>query len=183
MIGLDDPGSRGARAVSANFIELAQRGFVVVEQGRKGEPAVVGLLDETGTREPYRQPFLTKSSYFRIPESFWTTPAISSLTGPGLAMYLLLLHYFRIEEDGTRRKVWFSADSFHSRHGLAESTRLEGISALQDVGIITVTEQAFDNKGGGEFRTFYRRFLELHPSYEPPPAHAPTAEAEQAQPT
>lgn len=166
MIGIPDP-VQAARVATSNIKTLADRHLIRIDSGDAGMPPALTLLDEFGTGAPYRRPDGSDGlSYFRIPEALWTTGAIGALTGPGLAMYLILLHYHRAESPGT----WLSPRYFHARHGLSEGTRLNGISDLYTNGVITVRQQTIDNNGRTEGKTTPRRVLTLNRSYAPPPA-------------
>ncbi|WP_407727683.1 hypothetical protein ACJEDT_26130 (plasmid) [Rhodococcoides fascians] len=162
MIGITDP-QRGARVVTANFKTLADRGFITVDHSTA--PPTVTLLDELGTRGPYNRPDGKDGlSYFRIPETLWTSGVIGTLSGPGLAMYLVLLYYHRRDRPG----MWLSPSYFHEHHGLSDGTRLDGITDLYTQGVISVKERVIDNSGGTENRTFPRRILTLDRHFAPP---------------
>lgn len=187
MIGLNDPGRTGARAVSTGFAELDRRGFIVLGPSREpGGPRVVQLANELDPTAPYVRPGTEKHhpqrrndgteshtlGYFRVPPALWTyrtVPAIGTLSGPGLAMYLLMLYYHRVDEDGKIERVWFSAKQFKERHGLSDDTRLRGITDLINHKIIDSETQQFDQAKGKEGRTYTRRLLNLRPPYTPSP--------------
>ncbi|MFC9982904.1 hypothetical protein [Gordonia sp. NPDC127522] len=163
LLGLGDA-EQGVRVVGANLRELERRGFISLERAGENEPPIVRLLNETLTREPYTVPALDGDSYFRIPETLWTSGALARLDGPSLAIYLILLYYYRPGRPG----VWFSPPAFHAKHGLSEATRLKGIAGLEKQGIITTSWEPVDRVGGTLNRTYRRRRLELTPQYAPP---------------
>lgn len=166
------PGPSGARSVSANLHELERRGFITITAPMPGMPPTITLRNDDGTGQPYRRPDGRTGAYFRVPEELWTTAAISNLTGPGLAMYLIMLYHHRLiyhdRRPPTPRPIWFSARSFHDMHGLSEDTRLAGIQDLADHGIIHITATSIDTAGGVEHRRHKRRLLTLTPAYRPP---------------
>lgn len=165
MIGISDP-QRAARVASANMKALADRGFITIADPAPGMPPTVTLLNELGSPGPYQRPDgKDHMSYFRIPETLWTAGAIGDLSGPGLAMYLILLYYYRTDSPGT----WLSPSYFHERHGLSEGTRLNGITDLYTHGLITVQNRIIDNAGTTASRTFPRRVLTLDRRFAPPP--------------
>jgi len=189
LIGLDDP-VKGPRTVTANFQELARRGFIAIEPGQPGMANVVTLLDDLARPgEPYLRPDGKSGSYFRVPDRLWTTGAIARLSGPGLAMYLIVLSYHHrpagVEHppgEGVRTPaappVWFSPKGFSERHGLSEDTRLAGIRDLRDAGMIEVETEHIDiqNQSGSGHRRFRRQMLTLHPLYVPPlPGRVPSS--------
>lgn len=189
LIGMGDP-VRGPRTVAANFQELARRGFVAIEPGEPGMANVVTLLDDAARPDtPYLRPDGKSGSYFRVPDRLWTTGAIARLSGPGLAMYLIVLAYHHrpigVEHppgQGIRTPaappVWFSPKGFSERHGLSEDTRLAGIRNLRDTGIVDVVTEHIDvqNQSGSGHRRFRRQLLTLDPLYVPPlPGRAPSS--------
>ncbi len=179
VIGLEDPGTKGARAVSTNFHELARRGFIRLEPGAAGYNPKVTLLNETPPHGDYSPPFADedRGGYFRLSERLWTHGAIGKLDGPALAMLLILTYYYRPEVH-ERDGVWFSPNSFRERHGLSETTRNRGLETLVDAGVAHMKETFVDTMVDGRYRTFRRRIFRLDPLYRPPhPAAAPTATA------
>ncbi|MEY8017677.1 hypothetical protein [Mycobacterium servetii] len=170
--------ARGARTVTANLHELARRRIITLTAGGAGMPNTITLLDEQGNEQPYRRPAgpADGGSYFRVPEAFWTTGLIGEVSGPGLAMYLILLYYHRRSAASTGARdfaeptpTWFSENSFRQRHGLSEDTRLAGIQNLRDLGAIQVNTVSIDSSGGNSQRRYQRRHVTLNPRYEPPP--------------
>lgn len=183
LIGLPDP-DRGSRTVTANMHELARRRFVTIAAGDPGMANTVTLLDDTGTGEPYIRPDGTTGPFFRIPEQLWTTGVIGALNGPALVMYLMMLYYYRLPAESDpaqdRRRVpsappvWFSTKGFRDSHGLSEDTRLAGIRALHEAGVIEVDSVSIDSSGAAGHRRFRRQLLTLTPKFEPPlPSAAP----------
>jgi hypothetical protein len=74
--------------------------------------------------------------------------------------------------------VWFSTKTFRDRHGLSEDTRLAGVQALQDAGIIEINSVSIDSSGASGHRRFRRQLLTLTPKFEPPlPGAAPKADS------
>ncbi len=187
MIGIEDP-VRGPRTVTANLQELARRGFIAIAPGEPGMANVVTLLDDLARPgQPYLRPDGKSGSYFRVPEKLWTTGAIARLSGPGLAMYLVVLsNYHRpagrehSPGEGIRTPaappVWFSPKRFRERHGLSEDTRLAGVRNLRDAGMVDVETEYVDvqNRPDSGHRRFQRQMLTLHPLFVPPlPGRAP----------
>jgi hypothetical protein len=185
LIGISDP-HRGPRTVTANMQELARRQFVKIDAGAPGMANTVTLLNEMGSGDPYVRPDGTTGAFFRVPEQLWTTGVIGTLNGPALVMYLMMLYYYRrpVQIDPTESRqrvsaaspVWFSARGFRDSHGLSEDTRLAGIQALQEAGIIEINSVSIDSSGASGHRRFRRQLLTLTPKFEPPlPGAAPKA--------
>jgi hypothetical protein len=166
LLGLEDPAGKGARRVQAAVRDLADRGMVSVED-RGGWASAITPLIEHGTGKPYSSPSETHNRltqnraspavlalhrYFRLPSGLWTSGLIGELSGPGLAMLLVL----RCEQQGRDGKaVWFSPDRAENRFGLAESTRRQGLAELRDRGLVTTTSQRLSESG--DFIDVYRR--------------------------
>jgi len=177
LIGITDP-DRGSRTVTANMHELARRRFVTIDAGDPGMPNTVTLLDAMGTGEPYVRPDGTTGPFFRVSEQLWTTGVIGELSGPALVMYLMMLYYYRLPTEsapieGRRRvpsapPVWFAVKGFRDSHGLSEDTRLAGIRALKEAGVIEVDSGSVDSSGAAGHRRLRRQLLTLTPKFEPP---------------
>jgi hypothetical protein len=134
---------------------------------RGGWASAVTPLIDFGTGRPYSSPSETYNHlklqglradqlavhrYFRVPSMLWTSGLISRLTGPGLAMLLVL----RCEQQGKDgAPVWFSPDRALTRFGLAESTRRQGLEQLRAEGVVTTVSRKLSESG--DFIDVYRR--------------------------
>ncbi|WP_239338061.1 hypothetical protein [Frankia sp. CiP3] len=167
LLGLDDPEGHGARRVQEAMRDLQNRRMVSIHD-RGGHASAVTPLIELGTGKPYMSPSETYSRlnkmkglsaeqlaehrYFRVPSTLWTSGLISRLTGPGLAMLLVL----RCEQQGKDGDpVWFSPERALTRFGLAESTRRQGLEQLRKEGIVTTVTRKLSESG--DFIDVYRR--------------------------
>jgi len=180
LLGLDDPETRGARRVQEAMRDLQERGLVrILDRG--GHASAVTVLSDFGTGQPYSSPSetynqlkmgganavtLAQHRYFRVPSTLWTTGLISRLTGPGLAMLLVL----RCEQQGKDGSpVWFSPDRALTRFGLAESTRRQGLEQLRAEDLVTTVTRRLSESG--DFIDVYRRrkvhTLTLNPDKAP----------------
>lgn len=186
LLGLDDPETRGARRVQEAMRDLQDRGLVrILDRG--GHASAVTLLSDFGTGHPYTPPSETYNQikmsganaatlamhrYFRVPSSLWTTGLISKLSGPGLAM-LLVLRCEQQGKDGT--PVWFSPDRALTRFGLAESTRRQGLEELRAEGLVTTMTRRLSESG--DFIDVYRQrkvhTLTMNPDVFARPAQSP----------
>jgi hypothetical protein len=164
LIGLPEPATRGTRTVSSNLHELHSRGFITLTPSTDGRPNRIDLLNETGSRQQYQQPYRTGEHYKRIPETLWTTGKIGELDGRALAMYLILLYYHRDPDTWT----WFSSESFRQRHSLSDNLRTKGLNLLVQTGVAQRKEAYVDADLDGEYRTTRRRWYQLMPTYQPP---------------
>ncbi len=159
LLGLPDPPGKGARRVQSTLRELADRNLVTLES-RGGMPNVVTLLSDLGTGEPYEPPSATynrlrtsaapsdqlvQHQYFRVPSSVWTSGLMARLSGPGLAM-LLILRSEQRSEDGL--PVWFSPSRAAARFGLSETTRRAGLEELRREALVTSVSQKLTESGG-----------------------------------
>ncbi|GAB3305773.1 hypothetical protein GCM10027427_35140 [Pseudoclavibacter terrae] len=145
LIGLDDAETKGAARVNAAVRRLVQAGFLAVES-RPGQASRVTLREETGTGATYSHPgsHWNKNSvvptknpprYTQLPVGIWSCGWLAILTGPAVAMLLVLLEQTRGRKfDG----LWFSPSVAAARYGLSEATRRKGIAQLAKLGVITV---------------------------------------------
>lgn len=153
---------------------------------RGGHASAVTPLIDFGTGHPYLSPSKTYNKlkmdgrftaeqlaahrYFKVPSTLWTTGLISRLTGPGLAMLLVL----RCEQQGKDvSPVWFSPDRARTRFGLAESTRRQGLDQLRAEGVVTTMTRRLSESG--DFIDVYRQrkvhtlTLDTRPAVPPSP--------------
>lgn len=169
LIGLEDPESKGARAVRASLAELEKRGFVVVEPGEEGHPPTVRLLTEDMSGKPYTIPGSPEAggheAYIRVPEILWTGGGIERLSGPALAMYLVVLTLYRSSDD--ERRMWISPASFKERYGLGESTRKTGLRELVEAGVLLDFSESVDAFGETGNRTYQRKTYLLNDEFKP----------------
>lgn len=163
LLGLDDPESKGAARVNAAVRRLVEAGFLDVEK-RKGQPSRLLLREETGNGAPYTHPGshweVKKGStkkpkdaprYTQLPAELWTHGWLATLSGPGLAMLLILLEQTRGK---TYDGLWFSPSVAAKRYGLSEVTRRKGIDELDEARLITVDRIPV---GRGTLATIRRR--------------------------
>jgi hypothetical protein len=158
LLGLEDIDSRGARRVQNAFRDLEDRDMVRIRD-RGGLPNAVRPLSDRGSARKYEPPSetynrlqqrnadeaaLQRHRYFRVPSGLWTKGHIAALSGPGLAMLLVV----RAEQRGKGNiPVWFSPQLAASRYGLAESTRVQGLEQLRRLGLLTTTSQNISESG------------------------------------
>ncbi|MGO4431722.1 hypothetical protein AB4Y88_00030 [Paenarthrobacter sp. RAF9] len=168
LIGLEDPAVSGARAVLSSFKELEKRGFVRLENSMDGAPPTVRLLNENGNGTAYTVPGAAKGGavdpYFRVPEYLWTSGAIQTLSGPALAMYLVILSVYRGDIEDYR--VWFAQATFKEKFGLGDSTKKAGLRELVAAGILTEFNESVDYEGETGNRTHRRKTYRLDSNYQ-----------------
>ena len=134
LLVLDDPLGRGARKIHAALGYLEGEGLVHLER-RAGLPSTVRLLDERGTGDEYSRPG-KGDLYIQIPASFWTRQWISALTGPAVAIFLVLLDQRRHNEP--TKRIWLSPRIAAELYGLSSDTWTRGTKELAGHGLIDV---------------------------------------------
>jgi hypothetical protein len=93
--------------------------------------------------------------YLQLPATLWTQGWIQTLSGPGVAMLLVLL----AESIGTTdRELWLTPDLAQRRYGLSAATRSAGLRELTDLKAVrrkrrTVSRDVFDYR---RMRNVYR---------------------------
>lgn len=161
LLGLPDPQGVGADRVRNAMRGLEERGLLVISSAEiPGYPSIVRLRNEV-TKGPYGIPPGKGDPYLRVPEAFWTRGLVSELSGPGVAMYLVVLAMHGPDTES----VWFRAESFRSRFGLAESTRKAGLKDLVENFVLDAESQPIGSAGG---RTWRRNVYTLAPQYRRP---------------
>lgn len=84
-------------------------------------------------------PRLERHRYVQLPAALWTRGWLAVLSGPALAMLLVL-----VNEAGGRdqnRDLWFSPGLATRRYALSEDSRSAGVRELARAGIITITRR------------------------------------------
>lgn len=170
LIGLDDPQGAGARIVRDSYRELATRGFLSVDAGIHGQP-LIQLLREDGSGKPYSSPVASERGqhvpepYFRIPAALWERGLIRRLSGPGLAMYVIVMRTVRTDHENN--KVWFSPTTFKDKFALGDSSRKAGLRELVEQGVLIEQWESVDSTGGTEYRTRRRKTYTIEDVYAP----------------
>lgn len=153
LIGLPEPDTKGAARVNAAVRRLVEAGYLDSDP-RPGHPSRLFLREETGTGAPYSHPgshWVSKQAkkdkdgprYTKLPASIWLNGWIAALSGPALAMLLILLEQTRGK---TFEGLWFSPSVAAKRYQLSETTRRKGIDELESLSLIWV-ERAPIGKG------------------------------------
>jgi len=170
LIGLQDPGGDGARAVRDSLTTLEERGFLIYDKSEPDYP-IIKLLREDGSGKPYSSPVSVrkgaraKQPYFRVPSALWETELIGSLSGPALAMYLLCLRLVRLDQGDPR--VWFPPSNFQERFSLSDSTRKSGLRELVEEGVLIEEWASTDEEGGESYRMRRRKIYTIEDQYLP----------------
>ncbi len=146
LIGLPDPGGRGAHRVNSALRQLAKTHHLRVE-ARPGEANRLFLLEESASGAPYENPGrrvtelkeaeqdFSAHRYVQVPTSLWVNGWIAALNGPGLAMLLVLLAHASGRD---HHDIWFSPGFADERFHLSEETRKRGIDQLREHRLVTV---------------------------------------------
>lgn len=182
LLGLPQPETNGARRISAALDSLAGAGLVKLES-RPGAPTRVTVLDDRGTREPYELPFISWQAaqergevtrddlYLTLSAGLWTKGWISVLSGPAVALLLIM----RLEANYARRStgLWHSPAQFAQRFGLSADTRKVGLAELVRFGILDkrtapVSPGVFDKKRRRNTYNLHLEQLEVFPGKRRP---------------
>lgn len=149
LLGLPDPSGKGSRRVSAAVQWLATHEYVK-RQERPGRPPRLVLLEETGTGSNYTLPGSriailnaagqdwSEHRYIKLPNQVWTAGWLPALSGPAVAMLLVLLTHGSVNH---REDLWFSPGFADQRYRLSEDTRYRGLSELNFNGLVTVKKR------------------------------------------
>ena len=78
--------------------------------------------------------------YFRVPNELWTRGWITALTGPALAMLLVLLQQ-SAGANRSEQELWFSPAVADRRFHLSEETRKRGLDGLHKLGLVTINRR------------------------------------------
>jgi hypothetical protein len=157
LLGLPDHENGGVRRIQQALRDLADRGFISLED-RGGLPSRVVMKSERGdggafVPAPEAYNSLGKDTsdavtrehrYFRVPSSLWTEGHIARLKGPSLGMLLALLSERRGQASPA---VWFSPGRAQERFGFSPSTRREGLQHLRDLGLVVTKTKVVSEQG------------------------------------
>jgi len=134
LLGRDDPRGDGARAIRDCLKELRDRGTITLTA--RGNRIEIGLNAETSTRGnpiPYLPPY-EREPYISVPRAFWSSGTAGSLSGAGVAMYLVALAMTRHDDP----EFFLSGEFFDERFGISRSSRKRGLSELAKAGVLSV---------------------------------------------
>jgi len=172
LLGLQDPAGKGARQVRSGFQWLAAHNLMVIE-ANPGVGSTVTLLSDLGTGEPYSVPGVAISKdrqpdqpadrqhfYVKLPAACWTKGWLHVLSGPAVAMLLVLL-----DAQAGRppdHDLWFSHRVADERYTISEETRGRGFAELDAFEVISTYRSAVrsDQLGAPRVRHVYRLNLD-----------------------
>lgn len=172
LLGREDPGGVGARAIRDALHELADRGLVQLRStGTRLEIILCNESQpETAAGDPnlYVPPYGLEQ-YIPVPRSFWTRGLAGELSGAGIAMYLCSLALTRSDDP----EFFIAGAHFEERYGISRSSRKRGLAELTERGVLTVrVEETIDFK---TFRKVRRNIYRLAKRYRQPEAWTPPA--------
>lgn len=168
LLDLPDPEGRGARRIQDALRWLEENRFVDIML-RLGQPSTVQLRSENGDDKPYELPGQAYNRlrndrsaseahrYIQLPNSFWTNGWLATLSGPAVAMLLVL--YAELGQDPpATTDLWFSPRQADLQYALSEDTRSKGLRELRATGLIdarqkSITPDVFDFR---RLRNVYR---------------------------
>ena len=169
LLGLPAPEAAGARRINDALRWLEEQAFVRLER-KRGAPTTVHLLDDGGSGELYHPPGMLlvqkrpklpdserqKHYYVQFSADFWLDGWVTKLTGPAVAMYLVLLHQQTMSHSDL---LWISPSLTKARYDLSEDTRNKGLRELVEQGLATLERQPLRSgafTGQGRTRNAYR---------------------------
>jgi hypothetical protein len=157
LLDLPDPEGRGDRRIR-DAIRALESAELLTANRRPGEPIELELRREDGTGAPYRHPGqvareakeaeqeLDRSDWFvQLPPAFWTQGWAIVLSGPGLAMLLVLLG---LTQNGARRGEWISPSQARSRFALSDDTWTRGVAELRRHGLLETRKKTVSQDFG-----------------------------------
>jgi hypothetical protein len=165
LLGLDGPEVQGARRIKTALRWLESNGLIRLETA-PGHDTVIHLLEETGSGRRYELPGATYARlqsnaaaaaphrYIRLPRELWTHGWLSVMSGPAIAMMLIL--WAESGRDVASEQpplVWLSPKMAEERYAVSEDTRLKGARELTRLGLIrtsrrAVTPESFEFRRG-----------------------------------
>ncbi|GAA2534544.1 hypothetical protein GCM10009860_13530 [Microbacterium mitrae] len=188
LLKLEDPDRAGSRAIRSTLLEIERRGFIRTEERGPGKVPEIILRDESLRGVDYKLPYLQaieegaagSTSYFRVPETFWSSGLCTDLSGAGLAMYLIAMSRAGWGNDPS---FWLSPTLFRKEYGLGESTRKKGLKELVDRGVLTHELRSIDRNGESGHRRFVRSVYTIVSDYRAAGATEPLPPSPKEQPT
>jgi hypothetical protein len=178
LLQIEDPDKAGSRTIRSTLLEIERRGFIRTEERGPGKVPEIILMDESLRGVDYKLPYLQAmeegqagdTSYFRVPETFWSTGLCAKLSGAGLAMYLIAMSRAGW---GNQPSFWLAPAQFRDQYGLGDSTRKKGLRELVDLGVLTHELRSIDRDGHAGYRRFQRSVYTVVASYRTAGASAP----------
>ena len=145
LLDLQEPNTLGARRVTDAVKRLEQLRLVSVAPSR-GEASAITLLCEDGSGRGYSLPSTPGKDrrYLQLPDPLWEG-TLQRMTGPGLAMLLVLL----AEPASSRDGMWWSVENFPEWYRLSASMRAKGTNELVALGLLRVSKRKLDTPKGG----------------------------------
>ena len=152
LLDLDDPSGKGARQIRSSIRWLGKHQYVS-DEGTPGVGMKVTLLSDLGTGDAYSVPgaAITRAKeadeepnpidfYDNLPSGFWTRGWIHVLSGPAIAMLLVMLD---VQRGRSEQDLWLSESVAQERYTLSEETRSKGLAELEAFELVTSAERRF----------------------------------------
>lgn len=158
LLGLEDPGTKGARRI-AKALKLLEEQKLISLTPRRGKPAIIQLLDESGDGSGYGLPSTAyvkmqqeRDRYLKVPAALWTNHAyIQRMSAPALTMLLILLCEgsgeapHKLSTEG--KPVWMSVERFTERYPISPAMRSRGTKDLISLGLLHVKRAPVGTQG------------------------------------
>ena len=147
LLDLPDPEGRGERRIR-DAIRSLEHARLLKTQRAPGHPVEVVLQSDSGDDTQYIHPGevahaskekgerpSSRELYVQLPPGFWTRGWILVLSGPALAMLLIML---ALTQNGAKAGVWLSPSQARARYCISEDTWTRGIAELQRYGLLGI---------------------------------------------
>lgn len=156
LLDLPDPEHRGDRRIR-DAIRTLEEAQLLTANREPGRPIALTLLREDGTTDAYVHPGEPASAakkqgavdlkelYVQLPPSFWTNGWAITLTGPGIAMLLVML---TLTTNGDKSGIWISPKQARSQFALSEDTWTRGVAELRLHGLLEIRKKPVNEDFG-----------------------------------
>ena len=179
MFGLDDPTGKGAARVRAAFRWLSDHGFIEIDGGRLKKTGRVRVIHEASLYLPsqwreiprqspegkadgtlYKEFPRYNESYVRVPSALWANGWMGYLKASEL---MVLIFVCKLSENGSHQKVEIKAHRRYERFGLSDAMWRQGVTGLQNRGIVKSFEPAKYKTDPVELRAYdYKMEISLN---------------------
>jgi hypothetical protein len=145
LLDLPEPEVNGARRVLDAIAWLEKNDFITVKRSA-GHPSRIKLRREDGAGRKYTMPAQAEQGsegrirerdwHIQIPSGFWENGWAAVLSGPAVALLLVLMDMADIHDP--KRPVWLSERVSGERYDLSRDTWTRGTRELREHALVTV---------------------------------------------
>lgn len=129
-LGLSDPETNGSRRTVQALAWLDRNGYIRLQR-RPGLPSALELVNPLDRTKPFE---VKGPRYVTLPLDVWSQEWIVALSGPALALFVVLR-----EVTGGKDTPQPLATGRHAEYGLSEDTWTRAIAELTDHGLLHVS--------------------------------------------